>query len=283
MRPFTTEASNWHRRWFDEDYLKLYAHRSPREAAVFIDLLQNRFGLVPEIGGSATLVLDLGCGDGRHLKELCRRGFRVVGLDWSPVLLRKGRSELGRALRGQRPAEEAAAQRPAGPGSGAFVRGDMRRPPFGPRFGWVLSLFSSFGYDERDEANEALLRRMSKLVAERGRLVIDYLNPPQLKKELVPLSLRTVDEWEVREERRIITELNMVEKRISFGRPAEAPRCVRERVKLYAHRWFVDRLEVEGFRLLAHLGDHEGGPWRESGPRSILVLRREVRPESSQA
>jgi ubiquinone/menaquinone biosynthesis C-methylase UbiE len=54
------------------------------------------------------LVLDLGCGAGRDIATLGRRGYRVIGVDLSIGLLREAQSRL----------------------SGEFVQGDMRSVPF---------------------------------------------------------------------------------------------------------------------------------------------------------
>jgi ubiquinone/menaquinone biosynthesis C-methylase UbiE len=37
---------------------------------------------------SSGLILDLGCGSGRHAVQLSRIGYEIVGLDFSPRLLR---------------------------------------------------------------------------------------------------------------------------------------------------------------------------------------------------
>lgn len=55
-----------------------------------------------------TLVLDLGCGTGRDVATLGRRGYHVIGVDLSMGLLREAQSRL----------------------SGQFVQGDMRFVPF---------------------------------------------------------------------------------------------------------------------------------------------------------
>jgi SAM-dependent methyltransferase len=40
------------------------------------------------------MILDLGCGSGRHLIHLAREGFRVVGMDFSPTALHLSRGWL---------------------------------------------------------------------------------------------------------------------------------------------------------------------------------------------
>jgi len=50
--------------------------------------------LLPQ--GSAARVIDVGCGDGRHIAEAARRGCFAVGLDYDAVELKKSRARIGR-------------------------------------------------------------------------------------------------------------------------------------------------------------------------------------------
>jgi SAM-dependent methyltransferase len=45
---------------------------------------------------TASRVLDVGCGDGRHVAEAARRGCRAVGLDYDPSELARARARIGR-------------------------------------------------------------------------------------------------------------------------------------------------------------------------------------------
>ncbi len=55
--------------------------------------LSIRPALLPS--GAAARVLDVGCGDGRHILEAARRGCFAVGLDYDAAELRKARSRAG--------------------------------------------------------------------------------------------------------------------------------------------------------------------------------------------
>lgn len=255
--PSTDSPDHWHRHWFDQDYLALYRHRDHREADRFLDMLTLQHGFSPlQPDGRPTRVLDLGCGSGRHSLELARRGFDAVGLDWSADLL-----------------AVAHAQDPVG----RFVRADMAHPPLRPVFHWVLSLFTSFGYRGDDGDNRDQLVRMAGLCLPEGRLLIDFLNPVQVRAHLVPHSVRHVEGRPVQETRHIDEGTNQVIKELEFTTAAGESRRVHEAVKLYPPDWFLGILEPLGFGCLAHLGDYDGSPWTAHAGRSILLLGRNTK------
>src|ERR671931_769508 len=101
------------------------------------------------------LILDAGCGPGRHALALARMGYRVVGLDRAAVLLAAGRRAAGGAPWPR------------------FVRGDYARVPFPDgSFDAVLNLGTALGYGgEREDL--AALREFRRVLARGGRLVLE--------------------------------------------------------------------------------------------------------------
>ncbi|MCI0471490.1 MAG: class I SAM-dependent methyltransferase, partial [Candidatus Aminicenantes bacterium] len=122
----------WYKNWFDENYLLLYKHRNSddaREQAALIQRILNP--------GKNCTILDLGCGEGRYTPFFKNRGCRIYGMDLSGTLLRNAKTKYPRL---------------------DLVLGDMRDIPFLPgKFDLILSLFTSFGYFERDEENRLVL------------------------------------------------------------------------------------------------------------------------------
>lgn len=191
----------WWKDAFTADYLKIYAHRDDAEAEAMVERL------MPMLAGIPGPVLDVGCGGGRHLAALRRRGLAAFGLDYSKDLL------------------AAATVRPELPGR--LVRADMRAPPIAPgSCGAVLLLFTAFGYFS-DEENAACLKSLAELLLPGGVLILDLPDPEAVKAGLMAESQRMVDGRFVRESRRIVG--NRVEKTVRM----EDGREWRELVRLF--------------------------------------------------
>ncbi len=61
------------------------------------EITSAKLSIRPELlpSGAASRVLDVGCGDGRHIQAAARRGCFAVGVDYDPVELLKARARLG--------------------------------------------------------------------------------------------------------------------------------------------------------------------------------------------
>jgi SAM-dependent methyltransferase len=146
------QRSSWFKDWFDTNfYHQLYANRDEKEAAQFVDNLINELQ-PPE----HSTMLDLGCGAGRHTKQLAAHGFHVTGLDLAASSIR-------------------AAKKVHVPGT-QFYQHDMRIPFCIARFNYVFSFFTSFGYFKTQDENNAVIYNIANSLKPKGTLVMDYLN-----------------------------------------------------------------------------------------------------------
>ncbi len=138
-----------------------------------IDLFLRLLPLTPE-----AKLLDLCCGQGRHILEFCRRGFaKVEGFDRSSFLLSVARQ---RAKFERLPAR--------------FCEGDARVLPYvAETFDAVLILGNSFGYFASAEDDCAMLREAHRVLRPAGRLLLDVTDGEYLKIHFAPRSWEWID------------------------------------------------------------------------------------------
>jgi len=124
-------------------------------------------------------ILDLCCGQGRHVLEFARRGFQnVTGLDRSRTLIRLARN---------RARKEGLAVR--------FHEGDARRFRLPPEsFDCVAILGNSFGYFERDSDDLAVLRSVSRVLKNEGSIVLDLADGDWLRRNFEVRSWEWIDQ-----------------------------------------------------------------------------------------
>lgn len=150
---------------FDEIYLRTYASLQRGGE----DVEEQALGAVALAGcPPGGDVLDVPCGYGRHTIPLARAGYRVVGVDRSPVLLERARAD-------------------AGPGDWPqFVQGDHRDLPLeDAAFDAVLCLFSSLGY-RGDDGDRRTLTELHRVLRPGGRLVVETMHRDRLVRILQP-------------------------------------------------------------------------------------------------
>lgn len=250
MTPATPSPSgvvdNWYETAFDALYPVVYAHRTveaaTRESAFAIEQLHLC---------TSCSVLDLCCGNGRHMVHLLRHTPHVIGLDYSPALLGEARRLLG--------------------GQGSLLRGDMRAIPFDRAFDAVANFFTSFGYFNRDEENQAVARGIARALRPGGRFFMDYLNPQHVQANLDPESRRTAGAYEIIEKRWIDKALNRVNKTTAILRDGVLVNETSESVRLYERDELAGLLTAAGLKVEAIFGDYDGTPVHGSRPRQIVV------------
>ncbi|HBZ83507.1 MULTISPECIES: class I SAM-dependent methyltransferase [Brevibacillus] len=239
-------AEEWFERSFREDYVLVYQHRDDSAADEEIANLLERLP-VKDTGR----VLDLCCGSGRHSRALVRRGYEVVGVDLSPVLLQLAEEQNNDPRL-------------------SFARCDMRNIPYRDEFDIVVNLFTSFGYFSSDEENAQVIRNMAQALKTNGEVVIDYLNPAYVTSHLVPHSTKHVNGMFIEEKRWI--EDGAVKKRIWITDDTDKEkREYLEQVRLFSVEQMIAMLEQAGFGQIQVFGNYQFEPYIASqSPRMIF-------------
>jgi SAM-dependent methyltransferase len=237
----------WYEQHFQEDYVKIYAHRNDELAAAELEKIDKIIGFEP-----GKKLLDLCCGEGRHSRWFAKKGLQVVGVDLSQTLLRIAESKPMDNIR--------------------YVHSDMRHIQFREEFDYVVNLFTSFGYFDKDEENELVIRNISNALKRGGIFLFDYLNPGYLKKNLIPFSREQRDGLDIMQYRKI--NENVVIKNI-IVKDIKGERRYQEKVKLYTKEKMADMFTKYGFNILYVFGDYDGRTYREAeSPRMIFVSQK---------
>lgn len=252
----------WYTTAFGAHYPLLYRHRDRQEAVQCLDLLPRLAPLT--VGGP---VLDLGCGDGRHLARLAAAGHPALGLDLSPHLLLAARGNL--------------------PPEVSLVRGDMRSLPLAAgSVGGVLSLFTAFGYFGTLAHNRPVVAEVARVLEPGGHWFLDYVDCDRVRRELGdgPVHRRRhLESLQVDETRRLVDGGARVEKRVElvplpgrerealhWGVSAEGVRYT-ESVALFARGEMEALARRLGLEPVAAAGSYRGDPCGQ-GPRWIMVF-----------
>jgi len=232
----------WFEKWFDELYLKLYSHRDDSDAKKQINLIINTIS-----PSKSDRILDLGCGEGRHCKIFQENGYSVEGIDLSKTLIASGHKKWPHLN---------------------IKIGDMRK--IEGTFDIILSLFTSFGYFDTDEENQAVVHSISNSLTKNGIFWLDFLNPDYLKKNLIPSSSKTLDNGiEVKEKRKI--ENGFVIKNIIF----DSGEQYTEKVKLLEKKTLEKMFLIASIAPIAIFGDYNGTEWNKTSKRTIIYGKKQ--------
>lgn len=239
---------DWYAGAFGAVYPIIYAHRSVESAAG-----EAAFAIAQTAITPADRVLDLCCGNGRHLAHLVKSTRRLAGVDYSPELLGLARKNA--------------------PGV-CLVRSDMRALPFSQCFDVVVNFFTSFGYFHSDAENMRVLRAIHDALRPAGRFFMDYLNPAHVAAHLTPHSSRESQGHRIEERRWIDQSAHRVNKmtQVFWGDACVARTA--ESVRLYALEEMQTMLAASGLEVDRVCGNYDGAAFSDSQPRMIIAGHR---------
>jgi len=236
--------SNWYQNWFGKDYLKVYSHRDQKDAQQLVQLIFSNITLYKD-----SHILDIGCGQGRHLSVFAEKKYQITGIDLSAVLLR------------------IAKQNHINNSFAHFIQADMRKLPLNSNFDLILNLFTSFGYFENDDENISVLKQINLLLKESGNFVFDYFNSDFVKKNLVPKHKEKVGELIVEQERYI--ENSRIKKKINMMKNGKKSTYF-ESVKLYSPEEIFHMLQSVNLKINKTFGNYDGSSFNQESPRFLV-------------
>ena len=244
-----SSSDNWQRDGFGELYPIVYAHRTVEAARPEAMFAVARCEIRPE-----DRLLDLCCGNGRHLVHLLQHTEHAFGLDFSPVLLLKAQEQL----------------QPQVP----LCRGDMKCIPFPDQcFDVVTNFFTSFGYFEKDTDNNQVLGEIARVLKPNGRFFIDHMNPEYIRATLVPESSRASKGYSIEEQRWIDTARRRVNKATRVTRETHLVGEWVESVRFYERTELTALLHQVGLNVSEVAGNYPGSGTDQ--PRQIMIGRKD--------
>ena len=237
----------WFKRWFDSSfYHKLYAHRNEKEAANFIDELICELQPAP-----FSRMLDLGCGNGRHCKQLAAKGFDVTGIDLAASSIREAKKMESARLR--------------------FYRQDMRIPFGKNSFDYVFNFFTSFGYFNDPADDHKVVANISAALKVGGMLIMDYINSAHAEKKLKATEEKEIDgiiyhitRWT--DEKYFFKKIVIDE--LLFGEPLEYI----EQVKKISVDDFEELFKEHGLRIANVFGDYQLNEYNQENSQRIILI-----------
>ncbi|NQU81882.1 MAG: methyltransferase domain-containing protein, partial [Bacteroidetes bacterium] len=166
---------DWWKRIFNSMYLKTDgdvvedSSITEKEVNLFTEILKPK---------NDAVILDLACGQGRHIIELARRGYtNLFGLDRSHYLIQRAKKIAnveGLTI--------------------SLKEGDARKLPYPvDTFDYVLILGNSFGYFENLEDDVKILSEVFRVLKPNGLFLIDVADGNYLKDNYSPRSWEWID------------------------------------------------------------------------------------------
>lgn len=242
----------WYKDWFDTTwYEKLYKKRDDDDALRLLDAIAS---FLPDRGSK---LADLACGRGRHSLNLANRGYEVHGYDLSERAISVARNKADQE----------------GYANLEFYVHDMREP-LAEEYAGLINFFTSFGYFETDEENAQVLKVMAQATRKNAHIIIDFLNPTFVEKNLISENVIALDDAQVSITRSISN--GRISKSMEFQEyDSGRKHRYQENVALLPASWFEHHASEIGLRLESMFGDYSGSVFdRHSSPRQIMIFRK---------
>tara|TARA_Y100001968_G_scaffold323439_1_gene361121 strand:- start:1724 stop:2449 length:726 start_codon:yes stop_codon:yes gene_type:complete len=238
----------WFKTWFDSKYYKiLYKNRNDKEATVLIDNILKKFQ-----PSKKSFFLDLACGNGRHSIYLNKKGFYVDGVDLSKNSLSIAKKYTNQTLK--------------------FYLQDIRNFKRKNKYDYVLNLFTSFGYFEKENDNHKVFQNIQESLKEKGIFIIDFFNTKKVLLELKKYEIKKIGS--IRFEIQKNHDKHFVYKEICIT-DKKNKHTFTEKVQLIDKNVFEQYAKKANMKLLATFGDYDLNKYNpKHSDRLLLVFQK---------
>jgi SAM-dependent methyltransferase len=243
--------------WFDDDefWRELYPLLASEERVAEAASQVGRLLALTRPSGKA--VLDLGCGPGRWAIPLAKRGFIVTGLDRTRFFLKAAK----RKARAAKLKIES-------------VHADMRDFLRPNSFDLVLSMLTSFGYFEREEEDELVLRNIFTNLKSGGVCLIEVAGKEQIARIFQPTTSEALPDGGTLIQRHAIADdWSRMRNEWIFARNGRRKKFSFEHT-IYSARELKERMANAGFKDVKAYGNLDGGEYDLNAQRLIVIGRK---------
>ncbi|MCX6086983.1 MAG: class I SAM-dependent methyltransferase [Caldiserica bacterium] len=244
-------TADWTHEYFDDTYRRLFLDTvDPARTRQQVQQLLRLCTVLP-----GAVVLDVGCGVGRHSIELAKLGFRVTGVDMNADYIaacRERTEQLGL--------------------NAEFHAVDSRVMKLDVRADLTISLWSSFGY-YGEIGDLQILERVAEHTRRGGHVVLDIENRDYIVKHFVAEEWHEHEQELVFEKRRFDATDGTVSTRrvvLSGGVRREYHRVLR----MYTVTELTALLEAAGLQPQRWCGDYDGSRFGFESKRMIAIAER---------
>jgi SAM-dependent methyltransferase len=242
--------SDWVCGYFERGYAQRWGLAAPGDLVrLEAEGLHNLLQL-----SSASRVIDIGCGHGRHAFALAERGVDVIGLDLTVALLKRAQHlavELDRQAR--------------------WVRGDMRRLPFRSGSAGAAIVLDALGFFETDEEHETVLREAARVLTPGGRLGLKIVNGGPVLEGFRDKDRVEPDGAVVSISRTLMLDPPRLTERISI-RGSRGDGEYERRQRLYRIEELVAILERVGFAIVGVYARPDGTPFDPAASPTMWIV-----------
>jgi SAM-dependent methyltransferase len=216
---------------------------------------EEQVGHFSELTGSSfSRVLDLCCGPDRHSIPLARRGALVTGVDRTSFLLKNARD---RAESESLDIE--------------WIQQDMRTFVRPGKFDLATSLFTSFGYFDKEEENLTVLRNVRSSLVPGGFFIVDVLGKEVLARRFAPSAMDELSDGTIMVQRReIVADWSRTKATWLFIKNNQVTRWD-VNTALYSGQELAKLLRTAGFADVRLYGTWNGAPYDLNAERLIAV------------
>lgn len=247
-------TKNWFKNFFEEFYFDyFYLNTQDRIQDIKeVDFIIQTLGL-----SKKSKILDLACGVGRHAIRLAKKGFNVVGLDFSKKLIEEAKKNATK--------EDVLIN---------FKRENIKTFSLKEQFDAIILMYTSFGYFVEEKDNIQILNQIRDSLKNTGLFLLDLPNKQWVMEKVPRKTWRQVKDVYILEEKYFDEKINMHIDDITILNK-EKIKKTKTFLRLYSFSEINQKLKENGFYVKKTFGSYDKRKFNEKlSPRMILLAQK---------